>query len=97
MAIVSDQYGGQVDTDKLVLLPDINLLDDAGVKVIANADWYDVFLEDGSIFLCADYKVIQHLSDCGIADCIADNKLSEVMRINDVLKRWSIEDNFYHA
>ncbi len=97
MSMVSDQYGGKVETNKLVLLPDINLLDDNEIKVVVNADWYDVHLEDGSVFLCADFRAIQYLSDCGIEDCIVDNGLSEVMRVNDILKRWSIEDGFYHA
>lgn len=93
---MKDGYGNLVDETRLVLLPDINLLNDAGIKTVANANWYQVTLKDGT-----------EVSPCAVADvidCLSENSadpenagFAEVLLINDVLKRWSVEDGFYSA
>jgi len=94
-----DQYDKPIPDD-LVLLPNINLLSDHNVRLVANAVWYDVEVdlepdskENGEcIILCASAEAIDYLSEdspCG--------KVVGILRVNDVLKRWSPEDGFYHA
>lgn len=93
-----DNYGEQVDEIALVLLPDIIDLTDEEIKIIANAKWYDVIFGNGQFLLCADYREIEGLCENGIVGCISPkNGITEIMRVNEVLKRWSIEDGFYHA
>jgi len=93
---MNDGYGNQVDETQLVILPDINLLNDAGVKIIVNANWYQITLKDGTEFSpCAVADDIDYLSECP-----ADPEnvgVTEILLINDVLKRWSVEDGFYSA
>lgn len=93
---MKDNYGNLVDEKNLVLLPDIKTLDDKQIGIVVDADWYDVILENEMVFLCADFDKIFQLSEESL-DGISYSPISEIMRINDVLKRWSEEDGFYHA
>lgn len=96
--MIKNNYGEQVDELALVLLPDIIDLTDEEIKIITNAKWYDVIFGNEQILLCADYREIEEMCENGIVDCIrTKNGIAEIMRVNDVLKRWSIEDGFYHA
>jgi len=93
-----DQYGNEIPTD-LVSMPDINFLSDEGIKIVANADWYDIYTGENYGFdawLCVSAKAIDYLSEENIEDCL-DRPIKEVLIVNDVLKRWSEEDGFYHA
>lgn len=95
---MQDNYGNEVNTDNLVLLPDIMLLGDSEIKVMVNAKWYDVIFENGQTFLCADYFEIDGMAEDSIVGCIEPKGgINEIMLINEVLKRWSEEDGFYHA
>jgi len=88
-----DNYGEQVPDD-LVLMPDISLLIDADIKLVVNVNWYDVILEDESVWLCISAKAIDYLEE---SDPNFEQPIIEIMRINDVLKRWSVEEGIYHA
>lgn len=92
---MKDQYDEEVPND-LVTMPCITHLDDADIKLVANATWYDVLVDMGDNeeveILCVSAKAIDYLSE---DDLCGEPK--EILRVNDVLKRWSEEDNFYHA
>jgi len=97
---MKDNYGEQVDELALVLLPDIVDLTDEEIRIIANAKWYDVIFGNEQVLLCADYREIGGLCENGIVGCTNDkNGIVEIMRVNEVLKRWDTEygDGFYHA
>lgn len=90
-----DNYGEEVPTD-LVLIPDIEHFDNDEVRLIVDAVWYDVVAGiNENIWLCTSAAQINNLSDDSIDHY--DGPIIEVMRINDVLKRWNDEDGFYHA
>lgn len=95
---MKDNYGCEIPTD-LVLMPDIEYLNDDDLRLVVDAVWYDVFtgLEpfDDIPALCISSKEINGLCDDSIDDY--DGPITEVMQINEILKRWSIEDGFYHA
>lgn len=98
--IMKDQYGEQVPDD-LVLLPEIEHLDESEIKKVVNADWYKVWTAfEGIPFLMVSAKAIDYLSENNLIDSIgADVRITEMLRVNDVLKRWDTEygDGFYHA
>jgi len=95
--IMKDQFDENVPDD-LVSLPDVDNLTDGDIKVVVNATWYDVYVTGmlDQPVLCASAKAINHLSDYPVD---GDGEIREVLRINDVLKRWDTEygDGFYHA
>ena len=94
---MKDQYGEQVPDD-LVLIPDIKHLSEKEIKIVCNVDWYDLIVYMGDnetcTILCVSAKAINFLDDY-----LPSGKPIEVLRINDVLKRWDVEssDGFYHA
>lgn len=95
---MQDNMGNEVPTD-LVLMPDIENLSDAELIVVVDAVWYDAMVPTGGgceiALLCVSENAIDSLSCDTIDDY--DGPIHEIMYVNDVLKRWSIEDGFYHA
>jgi len=95
-----DQYENKVPDD-LVVLPEIANLTDDEVKVVVNADWYDVSLshdpeETDTIYLMASAKAINYLeSNIDIAEL--GGIFIEVIKVDDIFKRWNNEDGFYHT
>ncbi|HUW45771.1 MAG TPA: hypothetical protein VMW50_08245 [Dehalococcoidia bacterium] len=90
---MQDQYGQNIPDD-LVRIPDYTHLIDEEIKLVANADWYEVFLADDRTLLCVSARAIDYLSEEGdFSHCC----IAEILRVNDVLKRWSEEDGFYSA
>lgn len=95
---MKDQYKNEMPDD-LVSMPSIEFLSDNEIKTVVNANWYDAY--DGedcgfSSWLCVSAKAIDYLSEDAIEDYI-DRPIKEILLVNDILKRWSIEDGFYHA
>lgn len=94
---MKDNYGEQVPDD-LVLIPVIEHLDESKIKMVVNADWYDVivYMGDGETctVLCVSADAVDFLSE----DTLSGEPV-EILRVNDVLKRWDAEsgDGFYHA
>ena len=99
-----DQYGQPVPP--LSLLPLYDGLVDAEIKRVVNATWYDVLISqdpdsEPTTYLMAptkDIAVLQYgvLWDGKVNEDLG-GEIIEILRINDVLKRWSEEDGFYHA
>ena len=103
---MKDQYGQEVPGDLVVLAFGFepgdgpirgDALEPEDVEVISRADWYEI--EGGPPVVLASYVAIQGLSeynplDAGI-DLAAPGAL--INRIADPLKRYSLEDGFYHA
>jgi len=86
---MTDQYGKKVPTD-LVLMPDIKLLSRREIKLVADQDWYEC---DGILLVSA--SAIHFLSEADPSE--AGIVLSSVTKVNGLLKRWSLEDGWYHA
>ena len=99
---MNDQYENKVPDD-LVVLPELYRLSESEIKIVVNADWYDVYLdqdpdpnESETIYLMASAKAINYLKN-HIDIQELGGIFVDVIIVNDVLKRWSIEDEFYHA
>ena len=101
-----DQYGQPVPKDLVVLQfgfdPDPEKVihgdpvDPADVKIIMAANWYEVEGREGLIL--ASYLDIGGLSELNPADCgIGLEDSPQINRVADPLKRYSLEDGFYHA
>lgn len=93
-----DQYDKNIPTD-LVLLPNIEMLTNDEIKLVVNATWYNVMcMYDGVEFLCCSAKAIDSISDESFDEYLDSiDQITEVLRVSDVLKQWSIEDGFYRA
>lgn len=86
-----DNYGEQVPDDLVALTCGIDRFDDKELKIIINARWYEVWHKWGQN-LAVSFDEVAGLID----EPLGDTPI-EVLRVNEVLKRWSIEDGFYHA
>jgi hypothetical protein len=103
---MKDQYGQEVPND-LVVLPfgfepgdgpiRGDMVDPEDIDVMCRADWYEV--DDGYPIILVSYLAIQGLSETDPLDCGIDLKAPgiKINRIADGLKRYSLEDGFYHA
>lgn len=99
-----DQYGQPIPDD-LVVLPfgfepgetviRGDQVEPEDVEVIARANWYEVEGQEGLIL--ASYLAIQGLSEVNPLDCGLTLAGAQINRIADPLKRYSLEDGFYHA
>lgn len=91
-----DNYGQEVPTDLVSLTHGPDAFTDAEVKAIVNARWYDVVHSHGEDLAVSFYEVgcLELLEP--ISNPLGDTPI-EVMQVNEVLKRWSVEDGFYHA
>lgn len=88
---MKDNYGEQVPDDLVALTCGIDRFTDAELKVICNARWYEV------CHVWGDDLAISFAEIDGLVDEPLGDTPIEVLRINEVLKRWSIENGFYHA
>jgi len=107
-----DQYDEKVPTLYLIgHLPYPE--DESIVKRIVNADWYEVAInqsggeDEPTWYLMANAKQLEPLEDIdldidywyayGVVSVDLGGIVVEVLKVNDVLKRWSVEDGFYSA
>jgi hypothetical protein len=103
-----DQYGNDVDTANLVLLPRFADLDEDDRKIVERATWYEL---DRRV-LVADYTELFSpvpdefmlarpvqvcLSEDDPIDAGIDIKTCRIDKVDDVLKRGNEVDGFYHA
>jgi len=99
---MNDQYDNKVPDD-LVVVPELDRLTENEIKIVVNANWYNVYLdqdpdpnEPETVYLMASAKAINYLENH-----IDIQKLGgifiDVVIVNDVLKRWNIKDGFYSA
>jgi hypothetical protein len=80
--------------DDLVLLPaNLDLLNQMDILTVEVATWYET--PDG--FLLASAKEIDYLSESGPSEAGLEFDKSELTVVDDILKRSSLEDGFYHA
>jgi hypothetical protein len=100
-----DQYGQPVPKD-LVVLPygfspcpgkvvSGDPLPNHEVRIIMAASWYEV--EGNPGLLLASYLAIGGLSELNPLDCGLTLEGAQINRVADPLKRYSLEDGFYHA
>jgi hypothetical protein len=96
--LMIDQYGDPVP-DNLLCISAINpeRLTDDEIKTIVNTSWY----EDGINRLwIAEDAVPPHISEMYLTTGDLDEDyayLSPINYVSRVLKRWSVEDGFYHS
>lgn len=93
---MKDQYENKVPDD-LVLIPALIHLSEEDAKKVSKVEWYDVivYMGDGetATILCVSAKAIDYLSEEEIS-----GEILEVLKVNNVLKRWDDENgDFYHA
>ena len=102
----TDQYSEKIPDD-LVVLPEVNGLTIKGLETVLNADWYEARMSqepedpnDITPYLMASAKEIKAVIHNDWQDMdleIVGGIVIEILSVNDCLKRWSIEDGFYHA
>ena len=83
----------------LVLSVDINDLDENQIKEILLADWFEPNNKRLRNVILIDVSQLSD-EDANLMDCPADygiNNPENNTKINDCLKRWNMEDGFYHA
>jgi hypothetical protein len=99
-----DQYGQPVPKDLVVLQFGFapgdetikgDAVDQADVKIIMAANWYEA--EERPGLLLASYEAIEGRSEIIPEDCGILLKNMQINRVADPLKRYSLEDGFYHA
>jgi len=89
----------------LIVLPEIEGLTAEEIKLVVNADWYDVYIDMGdedqpTVFIMASAEKINHLGcikegwDIDLAEL--GGIVKDIVWVNDVLKRWD-DEKFYHA
>ena len=89
-----DQYGNKIPFD-LYLLPDVDELDYSQIDQVMNARWYEI--RSGlHTFILASNEEIVGLGITSIDD-LNPGLVDDVLYVDRPLKRWSVEDGFYHA
>lgn len=88
-----DQYGNKIPSDLVALTRGIDRFNEEELKIICNARWYEVYHSYGR-GLAVSFSEIQGIIDN--PDSLGGVPI-KILLIDDVLKRWSIEDGFYHA
>jgi hypothetical protein len=93
MKKTTDQYDDTIPDD-LVVLSGENPADMTKdfLKLVKDADWYEA---NGVLLVSA--QAVGGFLEVDPVDCGIDLAAVEVLRIDNVLKRWSYEDGFYHA
>lgn len=99
-----DQYAQNIPND-LVTVPDIEVLDENGIKIIESARWYVAHFPNGhQSCILVSAKEIQYLSEDDPIDSGIDLNDPEIRIdfIQDFLKRHSVQGvrgkrGFYHA
>jgi len=101
---MNDQYGQEIPADLVVLPfgfdPESEVLsghprEPEDVDIISKANWYEVEGQEG--LLLASYEAIEGLSELNPLDCGLTLAGAQLNRVADPLKRYSLEDGFYHA
>jgi len=106
IVMIDQQYGQPVPP--LSLIPCELPSDDDELRQYTDADWYDVYIsqdpdEEPTVYLMVpDLQINQpdetyYITWDGQVSEDLGGKIVEIMKVNDVLKRWSEEDGFYHA
>lgn len=90
---MNDQFGNKVPDDLIALECGPDRFTDEEIKIIVDATWYEVTHSHGQD-LAVSLSAIEGVID----GCypLGDTPL-EIMAVDDCLKRWSIDDGFYHA
>lgn len=102
---MKDQYGQEVPADLVVLHFGFepgetvirgDRLEPEEIEIISATAWYEV---EGVPLILASYEAIEGLSELNPLDYGIDLKATgiKINRIADPLKRYSLEDGFYHA
>lgn len=87
-----DQDGNFVPDD-LVLMPNHNDLDDESIDLVYRSAWYKY---KGILLVSA--KETDYLSEDTIEDAGESLEgITEIMKVDDCLKRGNEDDGFYHA
>lgn len=102
--VMRDNYSDPVKTLVLLNQYQVDLNDPCFLKEVTNANWYNVAIDqDGdepTWYLMADINDPSNeyfVREDGSASSELGGVVVEVMRVNEVLKRWSEEGGFYHA
>ncbi len=94
--VMKDNYGYEVPTDLIALTSGLDGFTDDEIRLIVDAVWYEVIHSHG-----VDLAISFTEAGCIEALNPLENPLGdtpiEVLRINDVLKRWDDEYGFYSA
>lgn len=90
---MNDQYENKIPDDLIALECGLDRFTDDEIEIIVNARWYEVTHSYGQD-LAVSFSEIQGIID---GDYPLGDTPIEILLVNDVLKRWSIEDGFYHA
>lgn len=89
-----DQYGNEIPEELVVLDNDISRYTDDEIQQIVQARWYET--EKRHCILIPQSEAPDWIETRPI-DAEVDMKVDALYFIDDVLKRWSEEDGFYHA
>ena len=90
---MNDQYGNKVPDDLIALERGPDGFSDDEIKIIVNAQWYEVTHSHGQD-LAVSFSAIEGIIDGNYP--LGDTPI-EIMAVDDCLKRWSIEGGFYHV
>ena len=92
--MLKDQYGNKVPNDLVILCGPYGHWTEETLKKVVNAKWYEA---DGLLCVSAaevdEPDIDEPVSYAGIRL----TKRTKIDKIPHPLKRWSIEDGFYHA
>jgi len=93
---MKDNYGHDVPTDLVALTSGPDRFTDDELRAIVDATWYEVIHSHGEDLAVSFSEIgcIEALNP--LENPLGDTPI-EVLRINDVLKRWSDEEGFYSA
>lgn len=95
MTLKFDQYHNGIDTNLLMIPPSLELLTKKQIKQIVAVNWFET--EAGDLLVNTarlDDEIVEECTSLEDADISVDG---EILYVDDCLKRWSIEDGFYHT
>lgn len=101
--MIADNYGNQVDGDDLEVLPDnLDFLLDIDIEAVVKSDWWEVHVHLGNhrtmVALCAlTSELIRNGAEFETNAVKQYGTAFVANKIVTPLKRWSLEDGFYHA
>jgi hypothetical protein len=90
-----DQYGQTVPED-LIVLDAIDIVDEWIVYIIERVDWYEAEGHPGLLLVSA-YSVRNLGLETDPLDVGINLYTAKLQRVATPLKRWSVQDGFYHA
>jgi hypothetical protein len=95
---IIDQYGEIIPND-LVVIPPISGLDLKEIELIDDLEWYEVEGYD-YIFVSESQMVpIRYPLDdlATLKDVVIDETGINILKVDQYLHRWGLQDGFYHA